>query len=166
MNFPPLRPPDVHALALWLGFAVVITVVTGFIWLRRVAMARAVAAWHTADGKILSVDIVQVPAAEEDHYEARMRYSYRVNGHGFEGSQLRVGPKRLVFPQHSKAVKALAAYQPGGRVTVYYDPRAPQQSVIEPAPTPNGLEGWAIMAGFMLVAGVYILVTLLFPSPF
>jgi hypothetical protein len=70
----------------------------------------------------------------------------------------------MVFQQRSKAEAALKPYRIGGRVTIYYDLGMPDQSVVEPVAAVNGLTGWAMTGGFLVVSGIYILVTLLFPQ--
>lgn len=157
---PEIQPADAAAVAWWLGGGMLICIVVAAIWLRRVHLADRVQHWRTTDGEILSSDIVEVPTSEDDHYQARVAYRYRVNGHNFTGRQIRVGPKKLVFPQRSRAVSVIQTYSAGTRVTVHYDPVRPENAVLEPVAAPNGLTGWAIMGGFMALSGIYILFTL------
>lgn len=71
--------------------------VVAAIWLRRVHLADRALGWRTTDGEILLSDVVEVPTSEDDHYQVRVSYRYRVNGRNFKGTQIRVGPKKLVF---------------------------------------------------------------------
>ncbi|HEY4123116.1 MAG TPA: DUF3592 domain-containing protein [Rhizomicrobium sp.] len=160
MSFPPLKPADPFALLLFLGAGAFICLRAIVIWLHRARLARKVEGWRIAEGEILSTGITPYATSDDDHHEACVHYRYRVSGQVHEGRRFRVGPEKLVFSQHSKALEALAPYRKGIRVKVSYDPAQPDRSVLEPMVASNGLMVPAIGGGLMVVFAILASLTL------
>ena len=69
---------------------------------------------------------------------AKIRFAYRIDGVAYESSNLGY------FFRWAYADRALVAkYPAGSRVTVYYDPEAPERSVLERQPSSL----WLVLAG-------------------
>ncbi len=135
-------------------------------WWHRVQSAAAAAEWPTADGEIRSAEIVHIPDSDgPDLYEPRILYRYRAMGGIREGNRLKVGATTQ-YTERLAAELAIRPYRPGDRVKVFYDPARPDRSVLEPVPSPTGMQQWLIMGGFLILAGAYCFLTISVPSPF
>lgn len=97
--------------------------------------------WHGVEGAIFFTEGGDGP---------RLRYRYSAGGRQFSGS-------RVAF--HGQP--ALDRYKNGQPVTVYYDPAAPDRSVLEPGPgllgyLPLGLGGLFFVLGLILGMMAYV----------
>lgn len=91
--------------------------------------------WPSVDG------VIQVSEAQEDvpyrehdmpqgQWRLNLRYTYEVAGQPYQGDRLRAMAER--FPTEAQARQHEAAFRPGQRVKVYYDPAKPSSSVLIP----------------------------------
>jgi hypothetical protein len=102
-------------------------------------LSRALACrnWPTTAGVIVSAErakhTAQGPRRQSGSvtYEAKLRYSYRVNGVSYEGTRVSFGDFAGTSGSSQAASARLAQYAPGRAVTVYYQPRNPDVSVLE-----------------------------------
>lgn len=123
-------------------------VVWGAILLARSRRARA---WPAAEGRIE----VAEPSAPENDLLPLIEYSYTVDGKTYRG--------RLVFPAGTFpqtpefAASYVKKYPVGSMVTVYYNPAAPEESVLE-----RGDQGgdWLVLASGIgaVILGLIMLV--------
>jgi hypothetical protein len=90
-------------------------------------------------------------AAEK--YQPILEYRYEVDGVQRRGSRISFAP---TFNRHAfeRALVVFHRYPPGKAVTIYYDPRHPERSVIEP-----GLS-WPLamqfVGGLVLIAAAFV----------
>jgi hypothetical protein len=102
--------------------------------------------WHPVEGMIT---IQPSPGAEE-----RIRYRYSAGGRQFSGSRIAFSAPFTPAPSGS------SRYKDGQPVTVYYDPAAPDRSVLEPGPgmfgyLPVGVGGLLFIIGLLLGVMAY-----------
>ena len=94
--------------------------------------------WPTVDGQVASSNVERRWASREDgpmqDYIFEVWYSYYVDGKDYISDQVYPGQEWTKFRHEAEAVAA--HYPQGGRVKVYYDPKAPGSSVLEPDRVP------------------------------
>lgn len=96
---------------------------------------QASAQWPFVDGVIQVCEAQEdVPYREHDmpqgQWRLNLRYTYEVAGQPYQGDRLRAMAER--FPTEAQARQHEAAFRPGQRVKVYYDPAKPSSSVLIP----------------------------------
>jgi hypothetical protein len=93
--------------------------------------------WPTTEGVITAshIDRSHRTSTEKGwrgdryEYEVRVQYSYSVDGVGYTGNRLRIRPDE--YRSEERAQRELAEYPVGQRVRVYYDPKAPERSLLK-----------------------------------
>jgi len=94
--------------------------------------------WPVVTGKLMSSHVKEVRntssvtnghSVRSRHFELTVKYSYEVNGRSYVGSRVRAGGTH--YSTEEKAAQALVHYQNSERVTVFYDPKKPESSVLE-----------------------------------
>jgi hypothetical protein len=109
------------------GFVLLFTLAFALpVWRR----ARASRRWTTTSGRILSSEMT-FPTTRWSISLPDIRYQYDVAGTSYVGATV-----RFSFA-NSHTVDTVARYRPGHHVTVYYDPDAPAQCVLEPGVPPG-----------------------------
>jgi hypothetical protein len=124
---PIQATPGVAAAALLVGVA--ITAWT--LWHIRLGLAAR--RWPTAAGEIIGVTVrerTDLEAAQQ--FEAVVVYRYRGDGLPYRGEGARYGSGVLGATADWVAAKVSKRYPPGAAVRVYYDPKRPEVSVLEP----------------------------------
>lgn len=115
--------------------------------------ARASASWPTAEGRVTKSEVTYSTDSDNgDSYSPKITYSYKVNNTNFINSTIKFGENS--YSSRNKANGIAAGYPVGKNVTVYYDPKKPERSVLEP-----GVSG-----GSYIVIGIgvfFILITLI-----
>ena len=95
--------------------------------------------WPTAEGEILEAHLIQT-GFDARGLQARVVYSYTVDGHRFVNDRVRFGPqpqRASIIPAagYSVATTNVAGLYPvGRRVRVRYNPRRPGDSVLHAQP--------------------------------
>ena len=91
--------------------------------------------WASTTGEVVSSDVVVVvnEAGETQSYGARVVYTYLVSGRRHESNRVSFG--RGLLREGGEVTALVERYPEGARVRVYYDPRAPRESVLEPGVT-------------------------------
>ena len=121
---------------IWLVIFVIMLVMCGVAsWY----LSRALACrnWPSTTGLIVSAERVkhtsQGPRRQPGSitYEAKLSYSYTVNGVPYEGRRVSFSDFAGTSGSSQAASARLARYSPGRPVTVYYQPRNPAVSVLE-----------------------------------
>jgi hypothetical protein len=110
--------------------------VAGFYYVhhRAVTKARASETWPTAQGRIVSADVVEEESTDRESgtttwYNPVLGYSYSVAGRELAGTRLRFGNCRS--SSRKKAEAMLAPYPVGGTAMVRYNPARPEECVLE-----------------------------------
>jgi hypothetical protein len=94
--------------------------------------------WPAVTGKLLSGHVKEVRnntsvtnnhAVRSRHFELTVKYSYEVDGRSYVGYRVRAAGRN--YATEAKAAEALVHYQNTERLTVYYDPKKPESSVLE-----------------------------------
>ena len=155
MSVLPLIAPGVFTVA---GLSLTASQV------RLLTRARATRSWQCCSGEI-------VGAAPGGYLEAgtrgdvwagsfaRIRYRYSANGQPYEGTQISLsGPPPESWTSSSGyAAVLLQRYAVGTKVAVWYDPKDPQQAVLEPGDNRSNYWGVAAGVGFFLVGLLWFL---------
>jgi Protein of unknown function (DUF3592) len=110
---------------------------TAFQWLQ-------MQSWQTLQAEIISVDIKKIPSSFDSESEARIlfrieaKYRYRINAEDYSGD--RVGYNVRQYDNfsddwHNKQYDRLSlAKSRGDTITIWVDPRHPQESIVDPSP--------------------------------
>ncbi len=120
-------------MIVWLvGWTAGVATFDGFIgWnIRRQLQASR---FPTAPGVIQESKVTVQSSGDGDCYKAALKYAYWVDGVEYHGDRLRFGDMMSSREYAEATVRSLAK---GKELTVYYDPAAPSQAVLE-----TGLEG-------------------------
>jgi hypothetical protein len=108
--------------------------------------------WREADGKIMSVDVKEhvsnTKGAPRRYYTVAVACQYAVGGKTYETSRLSYGGQRS-HGRRDAAEEEAKNYQPGSRITVYYDPDKPDDAVLK--------TGTSIGLWFGLCFGIIVL---------
>ncbi len=90
--------------------------------------------WPSVDGKILSSVFYETMATAEEAagFHPRILYEYTVGGTSYESYRVDLRQSALVFFTKKPADRMVSRYTPGATVSVYYNPKIPQLSVLEP----------------------------------
>lgn len=113
-----------------------------------VARGLVARAWSVVSGEITQSEVKVSPSRIGSYYTPRVSYQYRVNGVTYSGWRLVFGDASL--KREASARRRAESFQVGNQVKVYYNPREPSQSVLEP-----GVGFWtlfpALMGGLVFV---------------
>lgn len=91
--------------------------------------------WARTDGVVVVSDLQRSRDSDGGYmYRPEISYRYEVNGNEFVASRPRFGSSVSVN-WSGPAVRITRKYKAGSRVTVFYDPTDPSQSVLEPGVT-------------------------------
>ena len=101
--------------------------------------AKASQNWPWVMGEVLSARVRETVETTESgrtisRYFPEVTYQYRVEGHTYQGKRIQFGG-----PLHTdrETVEAwLQSYPVGGQVRVYYNPKRPQEAVLQPSSSP------------------------------
>ena len=118
--------------------------------------------WRATTGVIESSAVEQGEAIDpqlgpQPSWGVEVTYTYKVDGQEYHSN--RKGIVRGGYgPEPTRAHEIAARYRPGEGVTVYYDPRRPEQAVLErgyPASGMLWLTAWLLAgaAGLFILAG-------------
>jgi hypothetical protein len=145
----PDRAPFVTAAA---GFGLLVSLfgIAFFKWVRQASR------WPTTSGRIVAsgVDVFRYRAPDDriwrTHHKSNVVYEYEVNGRRFLGDRLILG---VTFSStHRRVIDSQARHYPVGReVLVYYDPKNPGESVLQPRSAWHYLL-WIIAAAIFALA--------------
>ena len=89
--------------------------------------------WSTITGTVLNAEVRTKTAYDEDYevtHEPYVHYAYRVNGVLYESRRLFFGSQ--ITSNYFEATDSLLGISKNKRVSVYYDPRKPNRSVLHP----------------------------------
>ncbi|HLJ90231.1 MAG TPA: DUF3592 domain-containing protein [Candidatus Angelobacter sp.] len=105
--------------------------------------------WPTTTGQIVYSAVFQGQDSDGNTtYTPQIQYSYQVNDHQYIGAVWRFGADNV---SRMAANQAVATYQPGKSVTVFFNPEDPKETVLEPGMMQTGLP---IIFVSLCVAGI------------
>jgi uncharacterized protein DUF3592 len=112
--------------------------------------------WPTTTGTILSATLSQQSRRNSQGYHdvtyaPTVEYTYEVNGNSYRSDKINAG--WTVSYDAGTAQNKLSQYQPGTRVTVYYNPTNPANAVLEPKSATGNI--------FMIAGGIVLVLTVL-----
>jgi hypothetical protein len=121
---------------------------------------RGISQWEQTDGVILEAELQQRLLTHSEQgsrvrYHVALSYAYEVNGRHFTGRRIAYGAPANY--SGSKAAQYTKRYPPGQKVTVFYNPKAPDIAVLE-----RNLEPHLMVYAFsgLLWLGIPILIAL------
>lgn len=118
--------------------------------------ANACQSWDSVPGKVVESDVVKTETHNFDGgnsiaYNAHIRYAYSVMAQEYTGDRIAFGVKAI---SKAGANNIAAKYPLNAQVTVYYDPKKPQDAVLETRTKTTWLQ---ILIGAVLsIVGVYL----------
>lgn len=139
--------------AILVGFGLLVYVVGALLCLaqrRQRAAAEKSKSWPVVDGTITASAVEPLQAKRRTTASAVVRYSYRVAGKDYQSSRI-LGRPNERSPQAMTAL--IAAYPPGRKVKVHYDPKNPSTAVLGPGLTSGGVSTLFVYAIAMMVLG-------------
>jgi hypothetical protein len=108
--------------------------------------ARASRRWERVEGFVVES---KLPACDYQCWPS-VKYRFVAGGQEFTGEHINAGPQD--YYDESKAAAKVRQYALGRRVTIYFDPRAPASSCLEP-----GVFRWPVYL-FLLIGGCCLFV--------
>jgi len=148
-----MHPLGVLALVIG-GFGLAVLAIVASSLREATAMKR----WPTAEGRVLSAKVEEYresvsrgaggPRARMTLYRPVLLYEYRVTGKRFHGTRVAQSPG-LDRGVPEFAAKVVERYPIGSTVAVRYNPKRPDESVLEPRVPASWIFGAAI--GFALL---------------
>ncbi len=112
---------------------VAIAAVFGFIFYASSQKNKQAAAWPTVPGKVVSSEVRTLRSGgggqSDLSFEPNVVYTYTVDGQAFTGNKVNFS----AFRSTNKAApqKTVDKYPAGADVTVHYNPKKPQEAVLE-----------------------------------
>jgi hypothetical protein len=119
---------------------------------RRYKSGKASQNWPSVEGVIFTSEVKTDLGKSDDvdpKYTAAITYRYTVEGYEYTGE--RVSFAGQTFLKKGKADRLVMRYDKGKRVKVYYDPKTPHVSVLEPGTASSGPPFISIMLVFILL---------------
>jgi hypothetical protein len=120
----------------WL-IALVFISIGAFLSSKAISRRRVAAAaeqWPTADGLVISAEIIKRVSKSDDEFDTfipQVRYAYVVNGARCEANVIQIGLGEQGYIQEQQARDHLSRYPVGTTVSVRYDPGNPRAAVLE-----------------------------------
>jgi hypothetical protein len=124
---------------------------------RNLKKGEASLSWPTTTGTITRTWVEESYTEDDDgwkdySYSPRWEYQYAYLGQTYSSNRLTYGATKA-YNSESQAVEALHDFPQNSQVTVYYDPNAPEDSVLIP-----GAEGTII--GYFL-GGIFVVISVI-----
>lgn len=137
------------------------TMMAALFWMLIISDAREARSWPTVTGTVVTSQVMsQVDREGAATYGARVLYEYQVDDQTYQSSKITVADGTS---SRSRAAEAIVdRYPTGSEITVYYNPRVPQSSLLETSvPQPLQLIFYLglVLAGFGILIMVRALVT-------
>jgi hypothetical protein len=89
--------------------------------------------WPTTEATVISTEVEEKHKYDEDgesvYYYPRVHYDYRVGGQVYQGFKYKLLEASM---SKRKAIEFISNFIPGDKLTVYYDPEKPTESVMQP----------------------------------
>ncbi|HYE78590.1 MAG TPA: DUF3592 domain-containing protein [bacterium] len=121
--------------------------------------ARESSAWPTVLGRVTLAAVDEMPTNDGySNFWIRFAYEYEVDGRRHESSAI-TGATVYQLASQDKAEEILAPYPVGAQVYVFYNPRRPQDAVLQPGAA-IAAEGLKENAGCGTTMGIFGIVTI------
>lgn len=129
----------------WIGIGLSAVGIAMFLFgIYFVVLGDEVGGWPSAEGTIVETRIriwSPVRATFEEQrlkgditqYYPEIEYRWTVDGTTYEGDRYKLGTTHKKYDERDDARKAAQRFSAGERITVYYDPDAPDQAVLDPS---------------------------------
>jgi hypothetical protein len=86
--------------------------------------------WPHVQGRVVSAGVEKLEGGKRTTWRPNVTYEYAVNRTEYSSNTIK--PTRVALTIDEPARKVVSRYSVGSRVTVYYDPDDPAQSLLEP----------------------------------
>ena len=110
--------------------------------------------WVPVTAQIGTGNISARRRTKSTSYVLDIKYAYKVLGQSYENNQFSFGSEGTGYDTRKKAEGILAKYPIGNQVTSYYDPKNPQQAVLERKYESTG----AILAVIVGILGIGMII--------
>ncbi len=117
--------------------AVLLGILALYVGISNVLNARESSSWPSVEGKITKSEVrIRVGSSGEQSvsssatYHADIEYDYAVEGENLKGTRIAFGDLGTADPADADTIRD--KYPKGTDVTVYYKPKEPQLSLLEP----------------------------------
>ena len=123
----------------------------GVVWsIWELVQALSSSRWSQTEGLVLVSDLQRTRDGDGGYmYRPEVSYSYQAGGADFVGTRPKFGA-RISLSWSGPAARTTRKYPVGSRVTVWYDPADPQESVLETGVT--ALAWLSLAAGSIFLA--------------
>jgi hypothetical protein len=91
--------------------------------------------WDQTEGKIVHSEvraIFDMVGSTSNNYIAEVKYQYRINDKTYESSKISSISESVVFRKKNDAKEYLELFSLGKRIPVFYKPKKPEFSVLNP----------------------------------
>jgi hypothetical protein len=111
------------------------------------------ASWPATTGTIIKTNLVHTVARHNDGYVPGLQYRYEVDGRVYVGTRIDFHTQDSVHAKES-AESWLYKYSRGSTVRVYYDPKNPNITILEPGIKPE--QRWLFYLGLAYIIGMSV----------
>lgn len=130
-----LFPLDTRrGMIVWgvIGYSLALCGPIGLFWsIEQSATALQSRSWPQADATIVRSRVVEIATPHSKRFAPEIEYHFQVNGKVYQGSRIAFGPLSLNSKEDIQEIVA-TKYAHGSKHRVWYDPRTPEISVLEP----------------------------------
>jgi hypothetical protein len=106
--------------------------------------------WIPADGVVTAIETPRLQSSDNPTTARRLRYRYEVAGRRYAGDRRRFGAQLIYGSETAVHLDAAGDLSVGSAVTVYHDPKHPEQSVLVRGPSAVGIV--FLLAGVGMIA--------------
>jgi hypothetical protein len=94
--------------------------------------ALASRSWPSVEGEITTSEEEKVGSHYRVSLKPKINYSYSVNGEIYRSGRIKIGAQSISSTDRSWVERTLKRYPLGKKLTVYYNPKLPLKTVLEP----------------------------------
>lgn len=108
-----------------------------------IGLGSAARSWPAADGRVVATrirtdvsttgDLNDAQREASRRYYPEIQYAWTVDGARYTGSRYRLGTTHAKYKTRAEAQEAAARFREGSAIAVYYDPRQPDEAVLDRA---------------------------------
>ena len=119
--------------------------------------ARASSTWPTVEGQVTRSEVTTSTDSDgDDSYSPEVTYEYLVDDQAYENTTIKFGENS--YSSRRRAQEIAATYPVGKQVDVFYDPKAPGRSVLEPGVSGGSYIVLGIGAVFVVVSLIILII--------